>query len=110
MSEMWLPKYLRSKEMARNVSIRGGGVCVLHGPGAKMKYKPVMTVTTGPDGKKSRVMKKERYFACDLALSVVGGGVKGVSSARPSCLSRRQPRNLMRPLIIPDRVRWAIKI
>ena len=54
-----------------------GGGSVVHGPGVKMKYKPVMTVTTGPDGKISRTMKKERYFACDLALSVVGGGRGG---------------------------------
>ena len=50
------------------------GVCTIHGPGAKMKYKPIITVTPGPDGKITRTMKKKRYFVCDLALPRVVGG------------------------------------
>ena len=44
-----------------------GGVCKLHGPGAIEKYKPVMTDTVGPDGRKKLVMTKEWFYVCDLA-------------------------------------------
>ena len=69
-----------AKENAKECQHLRGGVCILHGPGAKMKYKPKMTVTTGPDGKKIRTMTKEHYYQCDLAPPsplVVGEGGRG---------------------------------
>ena len=44
-----------------------GGVCMTHGPGAKLKHKPVMTVTKGVDGKTKREMKRHYYYDCNVA-------------------------------------------
>ena len=49
------------------MSIFEGGVCMAHGPGAKLKHKPVMTVTKGVDGKTKREMKRHYYYDCNVA-------------------------------------------
>ena len=41
-----------------------------------MKWKPVMTVTTGPDGKDVIEKSRQYFYVCDLK-PTVGGGKRG---------------------------------
>ena len=41
-----------------------GGVCTIHGPGAKRKFKPVRVTTIGPDGLPVSKIKRKNYYKC----------------------------------------------
>ena len=45
---------------------------MLHGPGAKRKWRPIMKRKRGPDGNYSLRMHKETYYECTPAM--MGGG------------------------------------
>ena len=53
-----------------------GGTCLLHGPGAKLRYKITVSTSTGPDGKVVKTKERHYFYTCDVA-PVVVGGVKG---------------------------------
>ena len=52
-----------------------GGVCVLHGPGAKLRWKPVgLKIVTYENGRKKTTINKKYFNVCDLCL--LGSGRK----------------------------------
>ena len=57
-----------------------GGRCNVHGPGAKLHWKPRRVATTGPDGRKVFEVKRHYFYECDLAPvprgMVAGRGIK----------------------------------
>ena len=50
-----------------------GGICLLHGPGAKLRWKPIgPKIVTYVNGKKKTSYNKDYFYVCDLGL--LGGG------------------------------------
>ena len=43
-----------------------GGVCRVHGPGAKKKFRPVRVTVFGQDGKEVTRIKQKSYYTCDV--------------------------------------------
>ena len=44
-----------------------GGICDIHGPGAKYTWRPIFIKETGPDGKTTMVKSKEWFYVCDIS-------------------------------------------
>ena len=61
-----------------------GGTCMTHGPGAKLKHKPVMTTTRGRDGKTHREMKRHYFYVCNVGPAWQTGMAKFLMSAKKS--------------------------
>ena len=54
-----------------------GGVCVLHGPGAKLRWKPIgPKIVTYVNGKKKTSYNKDYFYVCDLGLLGSGKTMK----------------------------------
>ena len=43
-----------------------GGLCELHGPGAKKRVRPIRVVVKGPDGKDVVKIKQKTFYTCDV--------------------------------------------
>ena len=43
-----------------------GGLCKLHGPGAKKKVRPIRVTIQGPDGREVVKIKKKTFYTCDV--------------------------------------------
>ena len=56
---------------------RKGGVCDIHGPGAKYHWKPIRNPVPGPDGK---LLTRRYYWVCEI-------GPKGRGKLRQTKLS-----------------------
>ena len=56
----------------RGCSYKKGGVCRIHGGGAKLKFKPSWVTTRGANGEEVRTYQKKSYYVCDLGQQ--GGG------------------------------------
>ena len=56
----------------RKCSYLKGGTCVIHGGGAKLKFRPVWTTTRGANGELERTYQKKYNYVCDLGQE--GGG------------------------------------
>ena len=44
-----------------------GGICQVHGPGARYTWKPIFIKEVGPDGEISVVKSKEWFYICDIS-------------------------------------------
>ena len=83
-----------------------GGVCAVHGPGAKRGWRPVVEWVMGPRGKmiKQYTKKRETYYLCDVdrnglvrrqaRLSFTGGDIEVEDN--PQILKPKQKSTLNR--------------
>ena len=63
----------RGRLVARPCVHKKGGVCTIHGPGAKLKWRPSWVTIQGPDGVARREYERFYWYECDLMPGGRGG-------------------------------------
>ena len=66
-----------------------GGICTIHGPGAKRKWEPAPRTILGPDGEMIREYRRRYWYECDLA---PGGRGRRLRQLKLSCGQSTLPR------------------